>query len=234
MSANSHAIPGSNNQDFRQVSRMWPDLHGRLTLDIGCGQGLYTKELKSRGATVVGMDVRLDVLRRARSQCNSDVKWLVGDACKLPFKDGAFDVGLSVEVLGHLSPKNRISAVDEMKRVIKDSGMVCITMHNRIRLSIARWLRLRRALTEYRTPSLNVWPSVPGEVNDLFTTSGFVRQGSEKYLNYHSRFTHSFFIQYPRISMCVMAIEDLLSLIPGLNKLGITFALVFRRSATVR
>jgi len=47
-----------------------------------------------------------------------DVTWVVGDACDLPFHDGAFDVAFSNSVVEHLSTaENQRRFADEVRRV---------------------------------------------------------------------------------------------------------------------
>ena len=49
-----------------------------------------------------------------------DVTWVVGDACDLPFPDGAFDVAFSNSVVEHLSTdENQRRFADEVQRVAR-------------------------------------------------------------------------------------------------------------------
>ena len=60
----------------------------RHVLDLGCGRGDVTAELARRCAgNVVGLDLCLDHVPNS-----PDVSLAVGDACRLPFADGAFDM----------------------------------------------------------------------------------------------------------------------------------------------
>jgi SAM-dependent methyltransferase len=44
-----------------------PDLHGLRVLDLACGQGRVSRELARRGARVVGLDISIELLDKARS-----------------------------------------------------------------------------------------------------------------------------------------------------------------------
>ena len=223
---------GANNQDFRVVPRMWPAIAGERTLDVGCGLGLYTMEMNRRGARAVGLEVNLDALRQAqRLNRGERVGWIVGDAQRLPFRDRSFQLIVSVEVLSHLSPESRARTADEIARVTAERGNAVITLHNRRRLTVASWLRLRRASQKYETSNLSVWPTVPKLALALFSTRGFAAAGKSRYVNYHSRFTHAFYQRHPRLSGCLMLLEDLLSASPIFKQLGITFAISLKRVA---
>ena len=59
------AVPGSNNQDFRRLPSLWPQLTGKTVVDWGGGTGLYSRELVYRGARIV---VGIDLNRSALSE----------------------------------------------------------------------------------------------------------------------------------------------------------------------
>jgi ubiquinone/menaquinone biosynthesis C-methylase UbiE len=75
-------------------------------LDLGVGTARFTHPLQLKGNTVVGVDISLSMLGRARSKGAADL--VIGDACHLPFKNSSFDIIISVHLL-HL---------------VEDSGMV--------------------------------------------------------------------------------------------------------------
>lgn len=82
----------------------------KYTLDIGCARSPYTKYFPNR----VGFDIE--------KTKGVDV---VGDAHKMPFKGGAFDVIVSTEVLEHLHDPH--IAIAEMNRVLKTGGTLILT-----------------------------------------------------------------------------------------------------------
>jgi SAM-dependent methyltransferase len=59
-------------------------------LDVGCGTGLSSVALLELAAEVVGTDVSLEMLRRARRAAG--VRYAAAAAESLPFRAGAFDV----------------------------------------------------------------------------------------------------------------------------------------------
>ena len=91
-------------------------------LDIGCGTGYFTQFLSSYCRSVVGIDTSVNMIKYAmkkredRSQKTEvRIKYIVADAEKLPFKDGGFDISVSITALNFV--KNPLSAVSEAVRI---------------------------------------------------------------------------------------------------------------------
>jgi SAM-dependent methyltransferase len=218
-------VIGSNNQDFRSIPAIWPDIEGRRVLDVGCGQGLYTRELARRGAVAVGVDFNVGALREAK-RAGGHFHAVRADARYLPFRADAFEMVVSIEVLSHIDPQIRQGVLADIGRVLEAGGVAFVTLHNRWRLTFGQWLRLRRARRVYHTANLDVWPSVPEEGQLMVRDNGLDPASTLRYLNYHSRFTYNFFVTYPKLSKLVIVAEDLLSRIPILRRLAITFLLI--------
>lgn len=64
-------------------------------LDLGCGWGRHLGLLRDAGHDVVGLDLSLPLLRRARAGEGAAPR-VAGDMQALPFRDGAFDVVLNL------------------------------------------------------------------------------------------------------------------------------------------
>ncbi|WP_423860219.1 class I SAM-dependent methyltransferase [Arachnia propionica] len=69
-------------------------------LDVGCGNGLLTRELQRVVPEVVGIDADERVLDQARRDCG-DVDWVPGDFLAHDF-GRRFDMVASVAVLHHI------------------------------------------------------------------------------------------------------------------------------------
>lgn len=90
--------------------------NGRV-LEIGCAKGFVLVEFFKLGLRVAGLDASEYAIRNAHPQVRSFMA--LGDACRLPFGDAAFDFVLGKEVLPHV-PENKVSsAVWECMRVSK-------------------------------------------------------------------------------------------------------------------
>ena len=107
-------------------------------LDVGCGQGHWTRILAPLLAanaeiTAVDSDERWfstnDELERIFAQSNNPFVLKKGNAQKLPFEDDKFDLVTCQTVLIHV-PKPQ-QALEEMKRVLKPGGtLLCVEPNN--------------------------------------------------------------------------------------------------------
>jgi len=65
---------------------------GRRVLDLACGPGRHSARLAARGALVVGFDLSLPLLLRARHIAEPPLDVVRGDKRHLPFRAECFDV----------------------------------------------------------------------------------------------------------------------------------------------
>lgn len=92
-------------------------------LDLGCGDGRLTPEL--RAERVTGADPSRVALERARRRApEGDWVELTPDEA-LPFPDGAFDLVLCVETLEHVKDVQRL--LSEVRRVLVPGGRLAVT-----------------------------------------------------------------------------------------------------------
>ncbi|HEY3209777.1 MAG TPA: class I SAM-dependent methyltransferase [Actinomycetota bacterium] len=98
---------------------------GRATLDLGCGEGRVTRDLRNEGHRVVGLDASPTLVRYARAG-DPLAKYVVADAGALPFADGAFDVVVAYNSLMDVDDMPR--AVRESARVLQLGGQLCISL----------------------------------------------------------------------------------------------------------
>lgn len=91
-------------------------------LDVGCGTGKNMERLSNYGE-VWGVDLSEEALSFCKKRNLIRVK--KGEAEKLPFKKGAFDVVCVLDVLEHVDDK---LAVREIRRVLKNSGFIVVTV----------------------------------------------------------------------------------------------------------
>jgi SAM-dependent methyltransferase len=97
-------------------------------LDVACGTGVVSVTAARLGARVTGLDLTPELLERAKvnSQiAGVEIDWHEGDAEKLPFVDGAFDVVLSE--FGHIFAPRPEVAIAEMLRVLKPGGTIAFS-----------------------------------------------------------------------------------------------------------
>jgi len=103
---------------------MPPDLKGLRCLDVGCGHGGFSEHW-AKQTEVIGLDFSIAMLRTAQK---FGLKVYHGDATRLPFRDGVFDVVICAGVLQVVSERARL--VRELVRVAKPGGIILISTLN--------------------------------------------------------------------------------------------------------
>ena len=116
-------------------------------LDICCGTGAALSAFSDRypRGTFIGCDFSRGMLLAARRKKAAGVAAFVqGSAAALPFADGLFHAVSCSHALYELKGTDRAEALQEMKRVIRDDGVVLIMEHEVPKRPVARIMfRLR-------------------------------------------------------------------------------------------
>lgn len=101
-------------------------LRGLRVLEVSCGHGGGASYFARtyQPTEYVGLDLNSEAIRHCQARHRvSGLIFLVGDAQRLPFADGSFDVVINVEA-SHCYP-DFPGFVDEVARVLKPSGRFC-------------------------------------------------------------------------------------------------------------
>ncbi|PXX55587.1 methyltransferase family protein [Nocardia tenerifensis] len=99
------------------------DFERALDMATGTGAAAAVVAKAGAGATIVGVDSSIDMLRQARAEV-SGVRLVVGLAEELPFADGAFDLVLCTRALHQVEHPGLVVA--EMARVLGPFGHVIV------------------------------------------------------------------------------------------------------------
>jgi SAM-dependent methyltransferase len=98
---------------------------GRLTLDIGCGEGRLAADLAGLAHRVVGIDVSPTLIEAAR-EAHPTVDFRLADAAALPVDDAAADLAVAFMSLHDMH--DAAGALREVARVLEPGGRFCIAI----------------------------------------------------------------------------------------------------------
>ena len=101
-------------------------------LDVCCGTGSVILSFAEQFPDIlaVGYDFSLGMLHKAEEKdLSNKVSFIQGDAASLPFDDDYFDIVCCSHALYELKGQVRKDALFEMKRVVKQNGLVLIMEH---------------------------------------------------------------------------------------------------------
>jgi ubiquinone/menaquinone biosynthesis C-methylase UbiE len=98
---------------------------GRLTLDIGCGEGRLSRDLAALGHAVVGIDSSPKVIGAAR-ELSPELEFVEADAADLPIEDESFDLAVAFMSLQDIDDMQ--GAVRETSRVLASGGRFVIAV----------------------------------------------------------------------------------------------------------
>jgi SAM-dependent methyltransferase len=103
---------------------------GASILDLGCGTGRHARALARAGFRVAGLDLDVDALETARflqepaGGASRAASFAAGEARALPFRDGAFDAVLCLDVLHWSESAEAFDAAwAEARRVLRPRGL---------------------------------------------------------------------------------------------------------------
>ena len=157
-------------------------------LEVGVGTGLVLPYYPA-GARVVGVDLSLDMLRKANEKVRGrplgHVQFVAAmDACRLGFRDGAFDA-VAVPFVITLVPDPE-QALDECARVLKPGGEIVVSsklgtgegVQARLEDVVAPLMRRIGWSSDFRVGRLESWARRDGrfevaEVAPLFPAGFF-------------------------------------------------------------
>jgi SAM-dependent methyltransferase len=93
-----------------------------MTLDLGCGEGRFTRELKRAGYRVVGVDSSPTLIAAARTS-DQETEFIQADAASLPYGNGAAE--LVVACMSLLDIDELDAVVGEVARVMAPRARFC-------------------------------------------------------------------------------------------------------------
>ena len=166
------------------LKRMIGDVEGKKVLDIGCGEGYFSRFFAKRGAEVTGIDISEALIKAAVEEEQRHplgVKYFVANAANLIMLESeSFDIAFSHMTIADI--RDYEGAISEASRVLKKGGRFVVLMVH---------------------PCFTVPRVVDGEVVSGWETR-LREDGSKEYLylridDYFRRFSYTFEWKHDRL-----------------------------------
>jgi 2-polyprenyl-6-hydroxyphenyl methylase/3-demethylubiquinone-9 3-methyltransferase len=149
----------------------------KTALEVGCGGGILTEEIRKMGFITTGIDPSAESLHTAQNHAKAgglDIQYDNGVGEELPYADHSFDCVFCCDVLEHV--QNLPKVISEISRVLKPNGVFFYDTLNRTFISnmvaIKIWQEWKR--WAFMPPNLHVWKMFikPGEIKELLLDNG--------------------------------------------------------------
>ena len=113
---------------------------GKRVLDAACGEGYGTALLGAAAASVLGVDIDLATIDRARATYGEAerVRFLAASCAGLPLPSSSFDLIVSFETIEHLKGADQVDMLTEFARVLAPDGLLVVSSPNKRLYSDAR------------------------------------------------------------------------------------------------
>jgi SAM-dependent methyltransferase len=99
-----------------------------LACDMGCGPGQVARYLHEQGASVCGVDLSAEMVKRAR-QLNPGVEFQQGDMLALDVHDGAWAGIAAFYSIIHIPRGDLAQALGELRRALRPGGLLLLAFH---------------------------------------------------------------------------------------------------------
>ncbi len=138
-------VYGTDRRIIQDLSK-FIEFRGTRVLEVGAGTGRDAAELATLGARVTALDYSEESLRLMSSAVGDAVYIVCGDATRLPFRSGSFDVVYHQGLLEHFRDPGEV--LDENVRVLGKSGVLLVdvpqkyhyyTVLKHVMMAFGRW-----------------------------------------------------------------------------------------------
>jgi len=122
-------------------------------LEVGCGAGHILERINCGRLT--GIDISPVQIQRAKARLGSKAKLIEAEGERLPFPDQSFERILCTEVFEHVLDPQKL--LIEMKRVLKDDGIISLSVPNEKLIIFTKQILLNSGLRRVLEPKQSNW-----------------------------------------------------------------------------
>jgi 2-polyprenyl-3-methyl-5-hydroxy-6-metoxy-1,4-benzoquinol methylase len=98
-------------------------------LELGCGKGYLTEEIRNQGFEVTGVDMNVEKIEKAQHRC-PDISFIQSNVLKLSLPPGSFDTVILPEILEHIPEGTGNKMLDTAWRLLKNQGRLIVSVPN--------------------------------------------------------------------------------------------------------
>ena len=115
-------------EHYQRYYAALPLVKGKTVLDIASGSGYGSFILAKSGKQVYGVEIDQDAVDYAAERfARPNLQFLQGSVEKIPLPDRSVDVVVSFETIEHITAELQICMMKEIKRVLKEDGILFIS-----------------------------------------------------------------------------------------------------------
>jgi ubiquinone/menaquinone biosynthesis C-methylase UbiE len=111
---------------LHELKRIQP-IDGLVIVDCACGQGDGLRMFTDHKCKLFGVDIDSKKISYAKSQIK-DAVFCKSSIEKLPFENNFADIFICSETMEHLPKTQNNEIANEIKRVTKQDGIICVTV----------------------------------------------------------------------------------------------------------
>lgn len=117
-------FPGTYYLAYRDLPEIiFKHIKGRKAIDFGCGAGRSTRFLQKLGFNTVGVDISQDMIKKANEIDPKGDYRLIGEGDFNQFKDGAYDLALSVFTFDNIpTMEKKVKNFTGLRRLLNNEG----------------------------------------------------------------------------------------------------------------
>lgn len=111
-------------------------IDNKVVLDAACGSGYGSFEISKYAKSITGIDISNDSIEYAKNNYKAEnLNFNVASVTEMPFENHHFDVVVSFETIEHITEKQQLLFLEQIKRVLKKDGILVISTPDKLNYS---------------------------------------------------------------------------------------------------